>query len=387
MNWETDWELRTRMAGVVGLLASLLVGFAVALYWVLTDGLSVALTVILTDSEVTAGDAVVGRLPEGSIVVGDWVGLGLLGGIFSAAVVSEVVLSEKFTGEDTAILSGGSDADPPKDLRKRLARLAQTADVPAPDLAVAETETPKAYTTGVLPGNTTVIVSTGLISALSGDELDAVLAHELAHVKNRDASVMTAASLVEIVGNWLLGLFDRNPDETDRYGRPEDDDSDTDPLTALVVLFYVIAVRPVAWAFWWVGRGLTRLLSQYREFAADRGAAAITGSPAAVASALAALDRAAAEAPETDHRARAKVQSAFYVVPVSEAGTDGDFEPEEYTGFAVNDRELNAGEELTRAATDTTAETFETAHSATDFPTHPPTGERIARLRELEGEC
>jgi len=375
------------MAGVVGLLASLLVGFAVALYWVLTDGLSVALTVMLTDSEVTAGDAVVGRLPEGSIVVGDWVGLGLLGGIFSAAVVSEVVLSEKFTGEDTAILSDGSDADPPKALRKRLARLAQTADVPAPDLAVAETETPKAYTTGVLPGNTTVVVSTGLISALSGDELDAVLAHELAHVKNRDASVMTAASLVEIVGNWLLGLFDRDPDETDRYGRSSDDSSDTDPLTALVVLFYVIAVRPVAWAFWWVGRGLTRLLSQYREFAADRGAAAITGSPAAVASALATLDRAAAEAPETDHRARAKVQSAFYIVPVPEAGTDGDFDPEEYTGFAVNDRELNAAEELTRTATDTTAEAFETAHSATDFPTHPPTGERIARLRELEGEC
>jgi heat shock protein HtpX len=199
---------------------------------------------------------------------------------------------------------------------------------------------------------------------------------------------MTAASLVEIVGRWLLALFERDPDEveTDRYGRPKGDDSNSDPISALVLIFYAVAVRPVAWAFWWVGRGLTRVLSQYREFAADRGAAAITGSPAAVASALAALDRAAAEAPETDHRARAKVQSAFYVVPVPEADSDPEFDPEEYTGFAVNDRELNAAEELTRTATETTAEAFETTHSATDFPTHPPTGERIARLRELEGE-
>jgi heat shock protein HtpX len=386
VNWETDWELRARMAAVLTVLGGLLVGFALALHWVLTDVLSAVLTLFLTDSEVRAGGETVTRLPDGSVVVGDWLGLGLLVALFAAAVVSELVLSEKFTGEDGAVRSAG---DAPADLRRRLARLAQTADVPEPTLVVAETETPKAYTTGVLPGNATVVVSTGLLDVVSDDELDAVLAHELAHVKNRDASVMTAASLVEIVGQWLLTWFERDLDEipTDRHGNPREETGRA-PLGGFAHVFHFFAVRPIAWAFWWVGRGLTRLLSQYREFAADRGAAAITGSPAAVSSALATLDRAASEAPETDRRARATVQSAFYVVPVPTADPDAEetFDASEYTGFAVEDREQNAIEKLDEAATDATAEAVETANSATDFSTHPATSERIARLRRLERE-
>jgi len=386
MHWETDWELRARMAAVLTLLGGLLVGFALALHWVLTDVLSAVLTLILTDSEVRAGGETVTRLPDGSIVVGDRLGLVLLVALFAVAVVSELVLSEKFTGEDGAVRSAG---DAPADLRRRLARLAQTADVPEPTLVVAETGTPKAYTTGVLPGNATVVVSTGLLEAVSDDELDAVLAHELAHVKNRDASVMTAASLVEIVGQWLLTWFERVLDEipTDRHGNPREE-TERAPLGGFAHIFHFFAVRPIAWAFWWVGRGLTRLLSQYREFAADRGAAAITGSPAAVASALATLDRAASEAPETDRRARATVQSAFYVVPVPKADPDAEerFDPSEYTGFAVEERERNALQKLDEAATDATAGAVETANSATDFPTHPATAERIARLRRLERE-
>ncbi|USZ69304.1 M48 family metalloprotease [Halorussus salilacus] len=373
MEWETDWELRARMGAVLVLLVGLLGAFALALHWVLTDALSVFLTVLLGEGD--------------RVVVGDRLGGVLLAALFAAAVVSEVVLSEKLTGEDAAIRSAD---DAPRDLRKRLARLAHTADVPAPKLAVAETDVPKAYTTGVLPGNATVVVSSGLLDALSEEQVDAVLAHELAHVKNRDASVMTAASLVELIGEWLLGWFSpRSIDEveTDRYGNPRDDGglAHGNPVTFFPWLFFTVAVRPVAWVFWSVGRGLTRLLSQYREHAADRGAVAITGSPAALASALAELDREAHRHPETDLRARDRVQSAFYVVPVPEA-EDDEFDPSAYTGFAVNGGEKNAFEKLDEAATDTVADAFEEANAATDFPTHPPTGERIERLREMDAE-
>ena len=374
MQWETDWELRARMAAVLFALAVLLGAFAVAMHWVLTDAFA-AFSAFLF-----GGDA--------PVVVGDRLGVGLLAVLFVAAAVSELLVSEKLTGEDTDLRSSG---DAPAELRTRLARLAQTADLPSPKLRTVETETPKAYTTGVLPGNATIVVSTGLVGALDDEQLDAVLAHELAHVRNRDAAVVTAASLVEIVGRWLLEAFER-PASDDPETDPRRRESPTkrflygNPVSSFLWLFYAVAVRPVAWGFWWVGRGLSRLLSQHREYAADRGAAAITGSPAAVASALATLDRAAREHPETDRRAREAVRAGFYVVPVPES--DDDFDPSEYTGFAVvaEHREPTTLERFDAAATDATAAAIEEANDATDFPTHPPTGERIARLRELEAQ-
>ncbi|PSQ48627.1 hypothetical protein BRD15_05005 [Halobacteriales archaeon SW_6_65_15] len=113
----------------------------------------------------------------------------------------------------------------------------------------------------------------------------------------------------------------------------------------------------MAWLFWWVGRGLTRVITHYREFAADRGAVAITGSPAAMASALQTLDRAARERPTTDLRAHERAKLGFNVVPVPEREGCEEFD-----------------------------DTTDRVSSVTDLPTHPTTSERVARLRDLEAD-
>ena len=346
MQWETDWELRARMAAVLALLVALLVGFAVALAWVLTTTLGLLVGESL-------GPLAIRGLSVGSVLV-----------VFAAAAVSELVLSERLTGESGPTTTSGERVTA---LRKRLARLAQTARAPTPTVALVETETPKAYTTGVRASDAEVVVSTGLLDALDDEELDAVLAHELAHVKNRDAGVMTAASLVEIIGGWIL-------DFRTVFGQPRrSPDSRND--VGVFEAFYYVVIRPVAWLFWWVGRGLTGVLSQYREYAADRGSVAITGSPAALASALATLDRASHEHPATDLRERDKVQMGFNVVPVPAA--EDAFDPSEYTGFAVS----GESDSLTTAADEAMADLNEKS----DVPTHPPTSERIDRLREMNG--
>jgi heat shock protein HtpX len=306
--------------------------------------------------------------PETTVVVGDQLGAVLVAVVF-VSVISEVLSREsRPTGDE--ILTGDDEIRPdeygPAAVRRRLARLAKTADVPVPELALVEDGTPRAYVTGVRQGSATVVVSTGLLEVVSDEELDAVLAHELAHVKNRDAGVMTLTSLPTLVGGWLLdrGSFGSGTLGGDRRG----------PSGA--TLFYGLAVRPVAWLFWWVGRGLTRVLTQYREFAADRGAVAITGSPAAMASALQTLDRAARERPTTDLRAHERAKLGFNVVPVPER--EGGFDPEEYTGFAVNEVDGGVVEEFD--------DTTDRVSSVTDLPTHPTTSERVARLRDLEAD-
>src|SRR5919204_2023479 len=146
-------------------------------------------------------------------------------------------------------------------LQRQLERLAELADVPVPRLAVVDTETPNAFTVGITPGRTVVAVTTGLSDALNDRELEAVLAHELTHIANRDASVMTVVSFPRTLGQTLIG-----------------DDS-----LAVVVLF---VVWPLGLPLWALGTLLTLTVSRYREYAADRGAALLTGAPEHLMSAL-----------------------------------------------------------------------------------------------------
>jgi len=208
------------------------------------------------------------------------------------------------------------------DLHDRVGRLAQQAEVAKPTLAIVETDVPNSFTVGT-PRNATVVVSRGLLTELDGDELDAVLAHELAHVKNRDAVVMTLATFLPALVNDEFSVFDDLlPGDWKGQG----------PLvwgallvvlfalsTAFIggpvfslqflVVFGVVVVLSVL--FGGVALGvlatpvifLSRNLSQYREYAADRGAAQITGDPMALASALQHLDEDAENAPTTDARA------------------------------------------------------------------------------------
>jgi len=168
-------------------------------------------------------------------------------------------------------------------LRERVVRLAATADAPTPEVHLTRSRTPTAAAVGYRPSESTLVVSTGLVAALDERELDAVLAHELAHVANYDAAVVTALSVPRVAAARAIR----------RYG--------INPIVALGA--GVLAVT---------GRFCTAVVSRVREFAADDAAVAITGDPAALASALETLDAEIGRRPADDLRGAA---SAFAVVP------------------------------------------------------------------------
>jgi len=210
-------------------------------------------------------------------------------------------------------------------LHDTIARLSQQADLPKPTVAVADTQVPNAFATGRSKSSSSVCVTTGLLRTLDREELEGVLAHELAHVKNRDVAVMTIASFLSTVaflvvrfGWWFGGGRNRNNGGV---------------IVALLVSLVV----------WIVSFLLIRALSRYREYAADRGAAVITGRPSALASALVRISGEMDRVPEEDLRDTAEM-NAFFVIPITK-------------GFVGN-----------------------------LFRTHPPTERRVERLRALERE-
>lgn len=233
-------------------------------------------------------------------------------------------------------------------LHERLRRLSQLADMRPPALAVAASDVPNSFAVGTL-GSATIVVSEGLIAALDDDELDAVLAHELAHVANRDATVMTLASFLPSLTNGEYGPLD-DAIPGDRGGKA------VVGAVGLAVA-YVLSARfldaPFGSLSFTVGflflTGLTvllggvllgvftapvvvlgRSLSRYREFAADRSAARLTGDPGAVVAALETLDDAAPRAPATDkRRADGGVRGLCFLPHGFETDTDaGEFHVE-----------------------------------------------------------
>jgi heat shock protein HtpX len=155
-------------------------------------------------------------------------------------------------------------------LHQIVSRLCANADLPMPRIAIVKTNMPNAFATGRNQKNAVVAVTTGIMERLDNNELEAVLAHELTHVKNRDMMVMTIAtflsSMAQILVQWLpfLGGGSRDRDSGSNF----------------IVLFLVSLV------VWIVSFILIRTLSRYREFAADRGSAIMTGQPSHLVSAL-----------------------------------------------------------------------------------------------------
>jgi len=162
-----------------------------------------------------------------------------------------------------------SESEAPK-LHQIVSRLCANADLPMPRIAIMKTSMPNAFATGRNQKNAVVAVTTGIMERLDNNELEAVLAHELTHVKNRDMMVMTIAtflsSMDQILVQWLPFMS----------GGSRDRDSGSN----FIVLFLVSLV------VWIVSFILIRTLSRYREFAADRGSAILTGQPSHLVSAL-----------------------------------------------------------------------------------------------------
>jgi heat shock protein HtpX len=279
--------------------------------------------------------------------------------VFLAVVVLGGLAVQYRYGPRTVLRSVGGrrvSADEYPELHAAVTRVAAQADVPKPDVAVARTELPNAFAVGT-PDSGAVVVTTALLETLDADERDAVLAHEVAHLANRDASLMTVAWVLPTITYYLAvlafyvlyGLF-----RLLSFGGGSGGDRDGRAIAVGVVVIAVSAVLTLTVsAMFWAGSVLIhRVLSRYREYAADRAAAEITGSPAALASALATLDESMPAVPERDLRAFDGGAEALYIAPLESR--------------AFGDKEL--------VSTDV-------------FPeTHPPTRERIERLRDLAGE-
>jgi heat shock protein HtpX len=231
------------------------------------------------------------------------------GAITIAVVAGGLFLLQLFTSDKLALRAMGAREVSPQEapeLHAMIERLCVQANLPKPKVAVADTSMPNAFALGRSPKNATVCATTGIMDLLSPGELEGVMAHELTHVANRDVMVMTLASFFATIAAYILqfGFF---------FGGG-DDDENPGFLALLVVSFAVYAI-----SFF-----LMQALSRYREFAADRGAAVLTGRPSALASALMKISSGMERIPKQDLRA-AEGLNAFFIFPAASKGLAGLF--------------------------------------------------------------
>ena len=220
-------------------------------------------------------------------------------------VIAALSLAQLFLSDKLALAAMGAKEVSPEQapgLHAMLERLCIQADLPKPKIAVADTPMPNAFAMGRSQKSAVVCATTGIMNALKPHELEAVMAHELTHVKNRDVMIMTLASFFATIAAMItqFGFF--------FGGGWGDSDEDSGP-GFLVVLLVSVAVYIISFF-------LMLALSRYREYAADRGSALITGRPSALASALVRISGEMQRVPDQDLRAAGKM-NAFFIVPTS----------------------------------------------------------------------
>jgi heat shock protein HtpX len=221
-------------------------------------------------------------------------------GVTVAVIAGGLALFQLFGSDKLALRAMGAREVTPAEapeLHAMIDRLCVQADLPKPKVAVADTRMPNAFALGRSPKSATVCATTGIMEILSPAELEGVMAHELTHVANRDVLVMTLASFFATIAAYIVqfGFL---------FGGGHDDDENP----SMMVLFLVsIGVYIVSFF-------LMQALSRYREFAADRGAALITGRPSALASALTRISSGMQRIPQQDLRATQEL-AAFYIFP------------------------------------------------------------------------
>jgi heat shock protein HtpX len=250
-----------------------------------------------------------------------------LNGALVAVIAVVLLLVQLFASDKLGLAAMGAHEVSPEqapELHAMIERLCVQADLPKPKVAIAEARIPNAFAMGRSPKSATVCVTTGILQLLSPAELEGVLAHELTHVLNRDVLVMTIASFFATIAAYIVqfGFF---------FGG--DDDSEEGGLGMLGLILVSVVVYAISFI-------LIQTLSRYREYAADRGSAVITGRPSALASALLKISGISDKIPTEDLRATQQLR-AFYI-------------------YWPSAREI--------------------------FASHPPIEKRVAALQRLEGQ-
>ncbi|HKG39916.1 MAG TPA: zinc metalloprotease HtpX [Conexibacter sp.] len=222
---------------------------------------------------------------------------------FLIVLVGGMFLIQIFASDKLALHAMGAREVSPQEapqLHAMVERLCVQANLPKPRVAVANTPMPNAFAIGRSPKKATVCATTGIMELLSPSELEGVMAHELTHVQNRDVMVMTIASFFATIAAYIVqfGFF---------FGGGGMGSSDDDSPSMAVVILVSVVVYVVSFL-------LLQALSRYREFAADRGAAVITGRPSALSAALMKISGSMERIPQRDLRASEEL-AAFYIFP------------------------------------------------------------------------
>jgi heat shock protein HtpX len=273
-NFGRDRGLSLRMLFTGGLLGLLYVGFGVALFYFLNIGLAPLLIIVI--------------------------GLAFF---------------QYYTSDKIALAASGAkivSREEAPELHATVERLCAMADLPKPRIAVVDSDVPNAFATGRNPKHAAVAVTTGLWRRLEPQEIESVLAHELSHIANRDVLVMTVASFFAMLAA-LLTRFGLYAGMFGGFGGGGGGGRSNNNNNQVPVWLIVLLVSIVVYAISFI---LIRTISRYREYAADRGSALITGTPENLMSALQKIAGNIAQIPQRDLR-EVQGMNAFFIVPTN----------------------------------------------------------------------
>ncbi|HVA31986.1 MAG TPA: zinc metalloprotease HtpX, partial [Gaiellaceae bacterium] len=233
-------------------------------------------------------------------------------------IVIGIAALQYYTSDKLALAASGAkivSAEEAPDLHAMVERLCAMADLPKPRIAVVDSPVPNAFATGRNPKHAAVAVTSGIWHRLEPQELEAVLAHELSHIANRDVLIMTVASFFAMLAAMLtrFGLYAGMWGGGFGGGFGGGGNRSNNGNNQVPIWLIVFAVSVLTYAISFI---LIRMISRYREYAADRGSALITGAPENLMSALQKIASGITQIPQQDLRAVAGM-NAFFIVPTN----------------------------------------------------------------------
>jgi heat shock protein HtpX len=223
--------------------------------------------------------------------------------VLMLVIVGVMAFVQYFTSDKLALRASGAkvvEREEAPALHDMIERLAGMADLPKPRVAIIESEVPNAFATGRNKKHSAVAVTTGLWNRLEPQEVEGVLAHELSHIANRDVLVMTVASFFAM----LAGLLTR----FGGFGGNRDNNNNSVPVWLIILVVSIVT--------YFLSQILILAISRYREYAADRGSALITGAPEHLMSALQKIASQITMIPQQDLR-QVETMNAFFIVPTN----------------------------------------------------------------------
>jgi heat shock protein HtpX len=229
-------------------------------------------------------------------------------------VASVMILAQWYFSDKIVLWSSGAKIvtrDQYPRLHDVIERIIARNNLPKPKIAVINTRMPNAFATGKGKRSSVVAVTTGLLDLLDTEELEGVIAHELTHIRNRDVLVLTLASLFSTVAWYLMQFGFYSGGMGYGYGYGGRDRNNAGGLAIVVI---------VAMLTWIISFLVIRAISRYREFAADRGSAQMTGKPVKLANALMKISGNMNRVPTKDLR-QAEGLNAFFIIPAASGST------------------------------------------------------------------